>query len=384
VSDPAGRRPARRPDPDALVALAGGGTGGHVFAALAVADALVDAGRPRDRVVFVGSRTGQEARLVPEQGYDLVADQLINLRRRPEGLADVPRWIARGVRSVISLAVATAARVRSFGADRPGVVVSVGGYASVPSVVAAWLRRIPIVVVSYDAVPGLASRLTARVAARCAVAFSTSTLPKRIVTGAPVRADVLAVDRHRDRDAARAALGLARETFVVVAVGGSLGAGKINDVMSELATRWATDPGIEVRHIVGARNAEQIRSVGPRHHVVAFEHRMPDCYAAADMVVARAGASTVAEIGAVGIASVLVPWSGAAGDHQTVNARALSNDGGAVLLSDADCSPDRVDAIVQQWRHDRQALAEVAAQATALGRRDGAAAIARLVEECIR
>jgi UDP-N-acetylglucosamine--N-acetylmuramyl-(pentapeptide) pyrophosphoryl-undecaprenol N-acetylglucosamine transferase len=366
--------------------LAGGGTAGHVVPALAIADALVARGLSRNDIVMAGSSSGQETVLVPLRGYTLMTQSLVNLRRRPNGLRDTVSWGWRACRAVTSLMMATASMGRRFGdrSARPGVVVSVGGYASVPAVVAARLRRIPIVVVSYDAVPGAASRWSARVATVSAVAFATSTLPRRIVTGAPVRAEVLAVDRARDRNAARAALDIPEDCFVVVSVGGSLGAGIINDVMTQLARQWAGRPDVFIHHIVGQRNADSVVSQGPHHRVVAFESQMEQCYAAADCLVARAGAATIAEIGAVGIASVVVPWSGAAGNHQMANARSLSDGGGAILVTDEHCTVERVGAVLEQWNDDPAIADAIALQARQLGHRDGAERIAGLIDDVLK
>jgi UDP-N-acetylglucosamine--N-acetylmuramyl-(pentapeptide) pyrophosphoryl-undecaprenol N-acetylglucosamine transferase len=368
------------------VLLAGGGTAGHVVPALAIADALVAGGMAKRDVMLAGSTTGQEQSLVPLRGYALISQPLVNLRRRPNGISDIASWAWRGFRAVTSLLRATMVMWKRFGGTdhRPDVVVSVGGYASVPAVLAARLRQIPIVVVSYDAHAGLASRVSARLAKVSAVAFSTSTLPRRIVTGAPVRADVLAIDRVADRSVARSALGVPDDVFMVVAVGGSLGAGKINDVMIEVAQRWSGRDDVFIRHIVGQRNADVVQAVGSHHQVVAFEADMDKCYGAADVLVARAGAATVAEIGAVGVASVLVPWSGAAGNHQEANARSLSDGGGAELLTDEACSADAVEAILQRWQHDRSDLDAVAQRARQLGHRNGAATIAALIVDVAR
>jgi UDP-N-acetylglucosamine--N-acetylmuramyl-(pentapeptide) pyrophosphoryl-undecaprenol N-acetylglucosamine transferase len=376
--------------PRGRVMLAGGGTAGHVVPALAIADALVARGWAHDAIVMAGSSTGQETVLVPERGYALITQPLVNLRRRPNGVGDVPSWAWRAVRAVTSLVAATATMWRRFAprqskelGGRPSVVVSVGGYASVPAVVAARLRRIPIVVVSYDAVPGAASRWSARVATVSAVAFSTSTLARRVVTGAPVRAEVLAVDRVRDRAAARVALAMPADGFVVVSVGGSLGAGIINEVMTQLAHQWSGRDDVFIHHIVGQRNAGTVVSQGSHHQVVPFESRMDLCYAAADCLVARAGAATIAEIGAVGIASIVVPWSGAANNHQAANAASLSNDGGAILVTDEQCTALRIGDVLQQWQNDPAAADAIGRQAGHLGHRDGAPRIAGLIDDVV-
>lgn len=355
--------------------LAGGGTAGHVLPAVAIARALVEQGCPAEQIHFIGAAAGMEATMVPAAGFELSPLRLRNFRRsaHPRNLLAAANLLAGVVRSI--------SRLRRWQA---AVVVSVGGYASVPAVVAARVLRRPVVVVSYDAVPGLASRLAARVAAACAVAFETSTLPRRTVTGAPVRAEVLAMDRTRDRRSARQALGLDPDRFVVASVGGSLGSGKINDVMDEAVELWRDRRDLAVRQVIGARNDDG-RRVGRDGHdglqrqVVAFEDQMELLLVACDVLVARAGAATVAEIGAIGVPSVLVPWPGAAGDHQRANARSLSDHGGALLVDDT-----RLDAAwlvdqVDRFVADPTQLDDLAEAARRSGHRDGAANIATLV-----
>lgn len=357
------------------IVLAGGGTAGHVLPAVAIARALVDQGLDADRVRFLGARSGMEATLVPQAGFELSTLTLRNFRRslHPRNLLAAANLVAGIGRAV--------GRLRRW---HSAVVVSVGGYASVPGVVAARILRRPVVVVSYDAVPGAASRLAAKVASASAVAFSTSTLPRKVITGAPVRAEILAVDRARDRDRARTELGLPLDRFVVASVGGSLGSGKINDVMDEIVRRWATRRDLAVRQVIGARNDDGRRVSrdghdGLVHQVVAFEDRMDLLYAACDLLVARAGAATVAEVGAVGVPSVLVPWPGAVGDHQRHNARSLSDHGGALLVDDTELDAAWLDATVTRLQSHPDELAAVGATARAHGHRDGAAAIATLV-----
>jgi UDP-N-acetylglucosamine--N-acetylmuramyl-(pentapeptide) pyrophosphoryl-undecaprenol N-acetylglucosamine transferase len=297
------------------------------------------------------------------------------------------------------LLVAVARCVRLFGHLRPKVVLSVGGYASVPAVLAAKLRRIPIVVVSYDAVPGLANRLAARLARACAVAFETAPveadrgkarpLPHAVVTGTPVRDELLAVEPERDRAAARLALDLPAGRFTLLVFGGSLGSGILNEVTAAYVARHADRQDLAVRHVVGERNladapAGRDGRDGIVHQVVGYEDQMALAYAAADLVVARAGATTVAELSALGLPSVLVPWSLATEDHQTANAQVLAGVGAAVLVPESEFDADRLDAEVERLRHDPEALAAMAAAARTAGRRDAAAAIARLVESCAK
>ncbi len=312
------------------VVVTGGGTAGHVLPALTVARALVDAGHPIGSVHFVGSRRGMEGRLVPEAGFSVTVLPGRGVER------------ALTLRSALALAALAIASVRAvllLARLRPSVVVAVAGYASVPASLAAALLRVPIVVVNIDSVPGAANRLVGRFAAACAVAWPGTSLPRAIVTGPPVRPEVLAADRSpAGRAAARATLGVAPDRVLVVVTGGSLGARSLNDAALALASGLAERGRIALYHVTGARDHERVveaaRAIpggegsGPDYRVVGYEDAMSTVLAAADLVVARAGASTLAEICAVGVASVLVPLPGAPSDHQRRNAEVLEKAGG--------------------------------------------------------
>jgi UDP-N-acetylglucosamine--N-acetylmuramyl-(pentapeptide) pyrophosphoryl-undecaprenol N-acetylglucosamine transferase len=253
-------------------------------------------------------------------------------------------------------------------------------------VVAAKFSRVPVLVVSYDAVPGRASRMAARLATASAVAFESSPLPRKVVTGAPLRSEILATEPARDRPRARAVLGLPADRFTVLVVGGSLGSGALNDVVRRFVAAHQERGDLAIRHVVGTRNDDgSWKPVDlPRglvYQPVAFETRMDLAYAAADLVVARAGATTVAELAALGLASILVPWPLASEDHQTANARALADAGGAVLVTESQFDPDRLAAEIDRLQHDDAARQAMAGAARSVGRRGAAAAIARLAEE---
>jgi undecaprenyldiphospho-muramoylpentapeptide beta-N-acetylglucosaminyltransferase len=357
--------------------IAGGGTAGHVLPGLAVAQALVDAGHTREDIHFIGARRGMEAKLVPEAGFSVSLFDVRGIRRS----VAPSNFLA-----AVSLAGGVRRAMRLFRRIEPRAVVSVGGYASVPAVVAARLRRIPLLVVSYDALPGAASRLASRLATASAVAFDTSPLPRKVVTGAPLRREILQTDPARDRAAARIALGLPDDRFVVLVVGGSLGSGKLNEVVRAFVDTSRHRRDLAVRHVYGARNDDgSWRPIGlPEglvYQPVAFETRMELAYAAADVVVARSGATTVAELAALGLPSVLVPWPQATEDHQTANARALGDAGAAVVVAEKEFDAARLAVELDRLRRDSVKRRAMARAARSLGRRGAAAAIARLAEE---
>ncbi len=350
--------------------ITGGGTGGHVYPALALADELVARGHPRDTIRFVGARRGLEARVVPEAGYaiDLLPGR--GFRRRLS---------AANLRAAWDTLRAVAQARRIVARARPEVVVGVGGYASVPSLVAARGRHVPTVVHEQNAAPGLANRTAVRLGARAAVSLPGTPLRGAVLTGNPVRAEVAAV--RRAPDPARP---------LVTVFGGSLGAGTINDAVLGLYGRWRARTDVAVHHVTGPRNHEAcaarlaaIRRPADAldYELVGYEDHMEHLYARTTVAVCRAGAITVAELAAAGVPSVLVPLPGAPGDHQARNAEALVQAGAAVVVEDDDCDAARLDTELGGLLGDPARLEAMAAGARTLGRPGAAARLADLVEE---
>jgi UDP-N-acetylglucosamine--N-acetylmuramyl-(pentapeptide) pyrophosphoryl-undecaprenol N-acetylglucosamine transferase len=358
----------------AFAVVTGGGTAGHVLPALAVAEALVARGHEPASIHYVGAQRGIETRLLPDTPFPHTFFDVVGFQRglSPRNLSFVPKmWRAR--RGAIALL-----RER-----RPRVVVSVGGYASMPAVFAARALRIPVVVISFDLLPGKASRLAARRAAACAVAFPDSPLPRATITGAPVRRAVLDVDRAAGRAEARRALGVPDDRFLVAVMGGSQGSGVLNAAVADLVDRRRGDSGLAIRHVVGERflagaGPALDGSDGVLYQPIGYETQMPLVYAAADLLVGRGGASTAHEVAATGTPAVLVPWAGSAEDHQTLNVRWLADAGAAVLLPEDEIG--RLDAIVHELRADPARRAALAASAAELGAVHRSGALAQLVE----
>ncbi len=336
--------------PTAFAVITGGGTSGHVLPALAIADALVAAGHRPDEIVYIGAQRGIETRLLPTSPYPHHFLDVIGLQRSLSS-----RNLAFPVKLVQSI-LAARALLKQL---RPAVVVSVGGYASFPATFAARLRRTPVVVVSYDRIPGLASRVSARFSTACAVAFEGSKLPRATYTGAPVRLALIDLDRRAQRDSARAELGVPLDRFMIAVFGGSLGSKVLNDAVAGMVTELGDRSDVIVRHVVGDRflaDAATERS-GPQgimYTVMGYEDRMLQVYAAADVMVTRAGASTIAELATAGMPAIIVPWAGAADDHQTDNARVLGDVGAAIVLAETDLTPraltDKVTALIEHPR----------------------------------
>jgi undecaprenyldiphospho-muramoylpentapeptide beta-N-acetylglucosaminyltransferase len=367
----------------AKVVITGGGTAGHVLPAIALARALVAAGVAPAAIHFVGARRGIERRLVPEAGFSLTALPGRGIVRRPS---------LRNLAALAGIVAAFAASLVQLGRRRPRVVVAVGGFGAVACSLAAVVWRVPVVVVNVDSVPGAANRMIGRFATACAVAFPGTALPRAVVTGAPVRPEVLAVDRTAPgRARSRAALGIAVEGPLVGVVGGSLGARRLNDAAIGLAGLMRARGDAVVYHVCGRRSLAEVTAAaaaagltdrpGFEYRIVAYEDRLAELFAAADIVVGRAGASTVAELAVIGTPSILVPLPGSPSDHQAKNAAWLCEAGAAVLLADDEATAERVFQEVTALLDDPARLGAMGEAARRVGRRDAARAVASLVVE---
>ncbi len=348
--------------------LAGGGTGGHVMPALALAERLREAG---EAVLFLGAQRGLETRLVPDAGFELVA-----LDARPV----IGQGLLGRARSALALAGSTlAARkvLREFGADR---LIAVGGYAAVPGALAARLCGIPMALLEANAVPGLANRAMARFASLLFVGFEPAAArlgrgagdPRVRVTGLPLRRSLVeAFEPGAPRREPAPPLRL----FVF---GGSQGARQINDAMLEALTRLDRSR-LAVVHQTGGADRERVArsyaQAGVAAEVVAFERDMAARYRWADLVVCRAGALTVAELGLAGRASILVPLAHVGGGEQAANARVLEALGAARVLEGPEELAPRLAAAIEELGRDPKRLVEMGERAAETARPDAAEAI---------
>jgi UDP-N-acetylglucosamine--N-acetylmuramyl-(pentapeptide) pyrophosphoryl-undecaprenol N-acetylglucosamine transferase len=365
--------------------VAGGGTGGHLVPALVVARALGQ-GQGRDAVELVGARRGLDGELLAGEGLPVTLLPGRGIARR----FDV-RSVLANLGAVVGLALAVLVAVVLVMRRRPAVVVAMGGYACVPTALAAAVLGVPVVLVNVDAVPGAANRFVGRFARAAAVAFEGTTLPRAVVTGAPVRPDIVAA-AHPDapsRAAARDALGLPGDRMVVGVVGGSLGSKRLNEAVIGLAGLWAARPDMALYHVVGrrdwswassARGARSPRSGrdGLWYIQVPYEQRMALFYQAADLVVSRAGANTVAELAVVGVPAIVVPLPGAPADHQRANADVLGRAGAAVEIPDGECDPTRLAREIDALVSDPARLDAMGVAAAGLGRPDAVSAVVAL------
>jgi UDP-N-acetylglucosamine--N-acetylmuramyl-(pentapeptide) pyrophosphoryl-undecaprenol N-acetylglucosamine transferase len=377
--------PAGTGAPGTWAVLAGGGTGGHLYPGIAVAEALVEHGHDPGTLRFVGARRGLEAKAGALEGFPVTLLPGRGLVRRAS-----LRSLVANSEAVAGLCAAVAIAVFSFSKWRPAVVISLGGYASFACVVAASLWRVPVVVVNVDAVPGVANRLAARTAAASAVSSPAVHLPRSVVTGVPVRAGLVAVDRRpAARAAARERLGLPTNGQVVAVSGGSLGSLRVNRATLELAELWAARTDVAVCHVVGSRDWDEFRRAprprGPLvYQQVEYEQDMASLYSAADVAVLRAGANTVAELALAGVPAVLVPLPGSPGDHQGANARLLAAAGAAVVVPDEELDGARLANELDALLADPGRLAGMGEAVKALGRPGAAEAVAQMAEEHAR
>ncbi|GAA6527057.1 undecaprenyldiphospho-muramoylpentapeptide beta-N-acetylglucosaminyltransferase [Intrasporangium sp. DVR] len=356
------------------VLLAGGGSAGHVSPLLALADALVR--RHGDIVVTaLGTRVGLEARLVPSRGFDLRFVPKVPLPRRPG--VDLLRLPGR-------LKDAVAAAGRAMDETSAEVVVGFGGYVSTPAYLAARRRHVPIVIHEQNARAGLANRLGARWTPFVATTFSATRLPGARRIGMPLRREITQLDRAALRAEARAYFGLDPDRTTVLATGGSLGAKRINDAFGA-SSRELSRAGVQVLHVTGLdKDFTPDRPEGGAPYVVVpYADRMELAYAAADLVVCRAGANTVCELAAVGLPAVYVPLPIGNGE-QRLNAADVVSAGGGVIVEDAALTPGWLQANLIPLARDNDRLTAMARAAAELGERTADEALADLVEEAWR
>jgi UDP-N-acetylglucosamine--N-acetylmuramyl-(pentapeptide) pyrophosphoryl-undecaprenol N-acetylglucosamine transferase len=370
--------------------VAGGGTGGHLVPALAVARALGE-GRGSGAVELVGARRGLDAQLLAGEGVPVTLLPGRGITRRFDR-----RSLVANIGAVAGLLAAFGAALVLVARRRPSVVVAMGGYACVPTAVAAAVLGTPVVLVNVDAVPGAANRLVGRFARAAAVAFEGTALPRAVVTGAPVR-DVIVEGARRDaatRAQAQTTLGLTAGRLVISAVGGSLGSRRLNEAVLGLAELWVHRADVAIYHVVGRRDADwaataaaRLAPPGPEglcYVQVPYEERMALFYQAADLVVGRAGANTVAELAVAGVPAILVPLPGAPGDHQRANAAVLERVGAAVIISDPECTGARLATEIDLLTSEPGRLDAMGRAAATVGRPDAVAAVAALARSHAR
>lgn len=361
--------------------VTGGGTSGHVLPALAICELLADSGHDRADLRYVGTRRGVDKELMSQSGITSEFLPISGLQRSWD-----LRSLGRNAALPLRLARSRILARHLLRTWKPSVVVSVGGYASEPMSRAAIASGVPLVCVSYDRIAGLATRRQARRASVCAVAFEGSALPRSVVTGAPVRRDLRTIDVAASRGDARHALGIPMDAHVVVMMGGSLGSASLNSAVTGLLAALAGTSSV-VYHICGRRFERDPMPhvpVGVQYIRVGYEEKMMDVYSSLDLLVARAGASTVAEIATVGVASILVPWPDAADNHQELNARWLSDTSASVLMDDSSCADGRLVAEIVRLLGKSEELISMSRTARTLGSLHRGQALVGVIEGAAR
>ena len=361
------------------VVIAAGGTGGHIYPGLAVAGAI-RALAPDTTITFVGTPRGLEGRLIPEAGWPL----------RLVGMTPFVGWRKATLPlALVRSAFQARAILRETDAD---VAVGMGGYASIPLIVGARMARVPSVIHESGAIPGRANLVAARVTGNVALAWPTAaprfpaSLEPRVV-GMPLNPEIAGFDRAAVRPEAREALGVAPDTRLVVVSGGSQGAASLNRLAVGLAERWRDRDDVRIllkpgRAHIDVVQAELDRTGGAKVcDAVAYFDRMDHAYAAADLAVMRAGAGTVAELAVCGVPSILVPYPFASDDHQTVNAGVLADVGGAIMVPDAEATPDHVAPLIERLLGDPDELARMGTAALGAARPRAAEEMAAWVLE---
>jgi UDP-N-acetylglucosamine--N-acetylmuramyl-(pentapeptide) pyrophosphoryl-undecaprenol N-acetylglucosamine transferase len=349
------------------IMIMAGGTGGHVFPALAVAGYLKQQGW---RVVWLGAKTGMEATLVPKHGYEVAWVRFSGLRGK---------GLMRAALLPFNLLVAFWQSARAIFAQRPDVVLGMGGYISFPGGMMASLLHRPLVIHEQNSVAGLANKVLARLADKILEGFPGS-LPGAQFSGNPVRQDIAALGAPGARYAVRSG------RLRLLVVGGSLGAQILNETVPQALALLPQGERPEVTHQAGEKNIEALRAgyagAGVQAELVAFIDDMAARYAGADVVLCRAGALTVAELACAGVASILVPLPHAVDDHQTGNAKFLSERGAAVLLPQSELTPENLARLLRSL--DRQQLLAIAEKARQFGKPEATRIVADTCKEVAR
>lgn len=353
------------------ILIAAGGTGGHIFPGVAIASEFVARGGYTP--VFAGTRRGLEEKIVGAKGWQLYFVSASAIKGRS---------IWQRLLSLFRLPLAMVEALRIITLTNPALVVSIGGYAAGPLAIVAWIMRIPVVIVEPNAIPGLSNRILGRFAKKIFISFGMAASrfnPKKVIkSGTPVREEILKVARESEEPG---------QPFTVFVFGGSQGAARLNRAIIEACAKMKDRSSlVRVIHQTGAlENIKDLKdsylSSGVDAEVYDFVDNIWECYSKADFVIARSGAGAVAELMALKIPSVLVPYPYAADDHQKANARSLVETGGAIMISDEDCTGERIASIISSMLNDPAKYRKMKKD---LAKLDAKNAASRIVDECIK
>lgn len=363
------------------IILTGGGTGGHVYPAISIAEALRDvcAGSECD-LLYLGSRNGPEAHLADAAGIEFcgLTSRKMGKLLSPEGILTVASF-GKGFSEAFGI-------LRKF---KPDLVIGTGGYASAAVVMAGRLRGGKTLIHEQNVLPGRTNLWLSKFVSKICVTFEDSMkhFPKgkTVVTGLPIRSELLLLP---DKKAARAAMGLNLDVFTILVLGGSQGAKKLNQIVGDSIAGLKGLP-IQIMHQAGQKNFEEAeercKSAGwQRYNVRPYLDDMQSAYGAADLVICRCGASTIAEITAIGLPAILVPYPYAYADHQRYNGEFVAGQGGGILICEADLNNKLLVSIIRRLVGSKGELARMAASSKKLGRPNAAHEIATIAVEMIR
>jgi UDP-N-acetylglucosamine--N-acetylmuramyl-(pentapeptide) pyrophosphoryl-undecaprenol N-acetylglucosamine transferase len=361
------------------VVIAGGGTGGHLFPALAVADEF----KHRDsstEVVFIGTEHGIEARIIPREGYPirfLFAHGFVGVS------------VFKKIKAIFGVFFSMISSYKMFKEIKPDVVLGAGGYASLGPVVTAFMMSIPTMILEQNTIPGLANKMLGKFAGAVAVTYqeSISIFPrgKTFLTGNPIREKIL----KGSKDAAYNIFALEKNRFTVFVFGGSLGARSINNaVIGAFSSMLDLKDKIQFLHQTGEQDCEFVKETyrrwGFRGTVVPFIFQMAEAYAVADIVISRAGATTLAEITAIGKPAVLIPYPYAAGSHQEINANKLSEIKAAKMILDHQLKGEVLAQSIRELFTDEDLRTEMERNSRSVGRPDAAQKIVDIAKSLAR
>lgn len=360
------------------VLISGGGTGGHIYPAVTIARTIERLVAPSE-ILFVGTKQGLEADIIPKEGFAFTAVEASGFERRLTlgHIATIAKTM-RGIGQAISV-------IRHF---RPNVVIGTGGYVSGPVLFVAALMGIPALIHESDVIPGLTNKILARFVGKVTVGYAEAApyfgarADKVIATGNPVRPEVLSATRG----SGLAEMGLKDGITTLLVAGGSRGARSINRAMVEVYRRFGGSPDIQILHITGQNEYNNLVGLMTDSgidytklgnvSIRPYLYNMPQALAVADIAVFRAGAIGLAELTARGIPSILIPYPYAAANHQEFNARVLEGKGAALVILDADLTGERLADAVSRLLKQPETLAQMAAASRELGHPEAAEQIA--------
>jgi UDP-N-acetylglucosamine--N-acetylmuramyl-(pentapeptide) pyrophosphoryl-undecaprenol N-acetylglucosamine transferase len=357
---------------DKNILIMAGGTGGHIYPALAVADNLKDKGF---QLFWLGSSKGMEAKVVPEHGYPLLKINVAGVRGN---------GLLRLLFTPFMLAIALVQAMMIMIKVRPVVVLGMGGFASGPGGIAAWLMRIPLLVHEQNAIAGLTNRLLAPFAVSIMAAFPNAfkDSKKLKIVGNPVRTNIADLPkpelRYTNRDT---------NILRVLVLGGSLGARKLNEVIPQALSILDDKYQVEIKHQCGRLHVfdteAAYKQCGISADILPFINDMAEVYSWADIVICRAGALTIAELAAAGVGSILIPFPFAVDDHQTENAKYLADEGAAILIQEAQLNIEKLKEILLKFCSAPEQLLQMAKKARALAKPAATEDVANLCLEAI-